>query len=79
MSVDTTSSERSLERKCFFKVINKGEEHLYFSVKQNKGRWSRKEHKIFLEEVLDKGIKNWKRVFTFYSKIYFFLFSLKKE
>jgi hypothetical protein len=60
MSQDTTlSSQRG---RPLFRVVKKEEEHLFFTVKLKDGRWSKEEHKIFLEAILDVGIRNWKRV-----------------
>jgi hypothetical protein len=33
----------------------------------NEGRWTDEEHSIFIEEILNLGINNWKKVMLFFS------------
>jgi hypothetical protein len=66
MSDRTTLSEGSYDKemKCLFKVSKQieGSHVKYCQGKHREGRWSREEHKIFLEEIIKIGIKNWKKV-----------------
>ncbi len=64
MSQDTTSIESTQKVRPLFRVVRKEEEHLFFGVRLNDGRWSKEEHKIFIDAILDIGIRNWKRVKT---------------
>jgi hypothetical protein len=65
----STVSNQSKESKSYFRVIRKEEEHLYFSKKITEGRWTKNEHKIFLDVVLKNGIRNWKKV-KYFLKIF---------
>jgi hypothetical protein len=64
MSQDTTSTDISLKVRPLFRVVRKEEEHLYFGVKLNDGRWTKEEHKEFIDALLELGIRNWKKVMT---------------
>ena len=75
MSDRTTLSEGSYDKemKCLFKVSKQmeGSPIKFCQGKHREGRWSREEHKIFLDEIIKIGIKNWKKVnfpqLTFFS------------
>ena len=62
MSLDTTSVDSSQKKLNLFRVVRKEEQNLFFGAKSKDGRWSKQEHKLFLEAVFDLGIKNWRRV-----------------
>ena len=62
MSLDTTSVDSSQKKLNLFRVVRKEEQNLFFGSKPKDGRWSKQEHKLFLEAVFDLGIKNWRRV-----------------
>ena len=62
MSRDTTSVDSCQKKLNLFRVFRKEEQHLFFEAKPKEGRWSKEEHKLFLEAVFNLGIKNWRRV-----------------
>ena len=66
MNYYTPSVDSSQKKLNLFRVVKMEEQLLFFGAKPKDGRWSKEEHKLFLEAVFDLGIKNWRRV----SKIY---------